>query len=290
MARAVQRRNRSARAVRTAVPVDPAAELRPPGRIREVAPAVILLLHLRVVVAVIRPADSLPKRASERARRIRARCVTGRGGFRVYRCTAHPVALRNDHEIIDLKNRVLRGDREAAERLFKEVFDPLYEFTYYRVGGDRTLAETVVQDTITTAFEKLASFEGRSTFHSWLCGIAKNKIRSFRRARRPRSMDQILEESEYEIDAILAKVETEPLPEEVLERAETRELVGATLSSLPPNYREVLIAKYVDDLQVDEIAARAGRGFKATESVLQRARVAFAKVFELLAKKRGDLP
>lgn len=198
--------------------------------------------------------------------------------------------MHSGDEIIDLRDRVLRGDRVAAESLFKQSFDALYEFTYYRVGGDRALAELVVQDTLTTAFECIKNFEGRSSFHSWLCGIAKNKIRALRRARKTRSMDEILEESSPEIDEILANVEREPLPDEVLERRETRELVGATLSSLPPNYREILIAKYVDELQVNEIAERSGRNFKSTESMLQRARVAFARVFELLAKKRGDLP
>ncbi|MBI3819882.1 MAG: RNA polymerase sigma factor [Planctomycetes bacterium] len=193
-------------------------------------------------------------------------------------------------DILGIRDRILRGDRSAAESLFKQSFDALYEFTYYRVGGDRALAETIVQDTLTTAFECMANFEGRSTFHSWLCGIAKNKIRTLRRARKTKSIDQILEDSSYEIDEILANVEREPLPDEVLEQRETRDLVGATLSSLPPNYRRILVEKYVDDLQVDEIAERSGKGFKATESMLQRARVAFAKVFELLTKKRGDLP
>ena len=36
-----------------------------------------------------------------------------------------------------------------------------------------------------------------------------------------------------------------------------------------------------------EIAARTGSGVKATESRLTRARIAFARVFELLAKRRG---
>ncbi|MFN0206645.1 MAG: RNA polymerase sigma factor [Planctomycetota bacterium] len=191
---------------------------------------------------------------------------------------------------LQLRDRVVRGDREAAEKLFRDVFDPLYEFTYYRVGCDRNLAETIVQDTLTTGFEKLKDFEGRSTIHAWLFGIAKNKIRSMRRARRSKSIDELLEDASPEIDAILMKIEKEPLPDKVMECKETRELVGATLSSLPPNYREILIAKYIDDMQVNEIANKKGHGFKATESLLQRARVAFARVFELLAKKRGELP
>jgi RNA polymerase sigma-70 factor (ECF subfamily) len=190
---------------------------------------------------------------------------------------------------IHLRDQILRGDRDAAEDLFRRVFDSLYEFTYYRVGCNRDVTETIVQETLTTAYATLANYEGRSSLHTWLCGIAKNKIREHRRRRRMRAIEDILEESSMEIDAILVKVEREPLPESVLELRETKELVGAVLSSLPPNYREVLIAKYIEELPVNEIAARSRKTPKATESLLTRARVAFARVFELLAKKRGDL-
>jgi RNA polymerase sigma-70 factor (ECF subfamily) len=190
---------------------------------------------------------------------------------------------------IHLRDQILRGDRDAAEDLFRRVFDSLFEFTYYRVGCNRDVTETIVQETLTTAYATLANYEGRSSLHTWLCGIAKNKIREHRRRRRMRAIEDILEESSMEIDAILVKVEREPLPESVLELRETKELVGAVLSSLPPNYREVLIAKYIEELPVNEIAARSRKTPKATESLLTRARVAFARVFELLAKKRGDL-
>ena len=44
---------------------------------------------------------------------------------------------------------------------------------------------------------------------------------------------------------IYARLESEPLDDEVLRREETREMVGATMSQLPPQYREALEAKYV---------------------------------------------
>ena len=73
-------------------------------------------------------------------------------------------------------------------------------------------------------------------------------------------------------------MDREPLPDWVLERRETRELVGATLSSLPPDYRSALVAKYVDGQSVSEIGAGLGRGEKAAESVLTRARLAFSPI------------
>jgi len=188
-----------------------------------------------------------------------------------------------------LCDRIQAGDRGAAETFVERHLDALYEFVHYRVGGDRTAAEDVVQDTLLVALRGLAGFDGRSSLHTWLCGIAKNKIRAERRKRRPLPIEEVLEEADQEIHAILARVASEPLPEWVLERQETEELVGATLSSLPPEYRRALVEKYVDGLSVAEIAARSGKGVKAAESTLHRARLAFARVFELVTKKRGGL-
>ncbi len=199
------------------------------------------------------------------------------------------MVTRSDPADFELRRAILAGDRAAAERFFREHFDGLYEFVHYRVGGDRSTAEDVVQDTFLVALERLDDFDGRSSLHTWLCGIAKNRVRALRRKRRPVPLADVLAGADADIDAILAEVESEPMPEWVLERDETRELVGATLSSLPDEYKRALVAKYVEGRTVAEIAGGAGRGEKATESMLHRARVAFARVFALLARRRGGL-
>lgn len=187
------------------------------------------------------------------------------------------------------RDSILSGSAEAADGFFRRHLDPLYEFVHYRVGRQRSLAEDVVQDTFVTAFQQLARFDARSSLHTWLCGIARNKIREHRRKRRPVPIEDVLADSDADIDAILAGVEREPLPDWVIEREETAELVGATLSSLSPDYREALVAKYIDGLSVAEISTQVGKTEKAAESTLHRARVAFSRVFQLLAKNRGEL-
>jgi RNA polymerase sigma-70 factor (ECF subfamily) len=188
-----------------------------------------------------------------------------------------------------LRDRILAGERAAAESLLAEHLDPLYRFVRWRLGGDVHRVEDLVQDTLLAALQGMKAFDGRSSLHTWLCSIAKNKIRSVRRAPAPRSLEDVLEEADPEIDAILAEIAREPLPDSVLERQETRDLVGATLSSLPPDSADALVQKYVEARSVAEIAAGRGRSVKSVESVLSRARPAFARVFELLARKRGGL-
>ncbi len=188
-----------------------------------------------------------------------------------------------------LCERILRGDRAASEELCRSHADDLYEFVYWRVGRDSALAEDLVQDSFLVALGRIGEFDGRSSLHTWLCGIAKNKAREARRRHRPRLFSDLLDDSSGEIEAILARIEHDELPDDVLEAEETRMLVGATLSSLPPPYKHALLAKYVDGRSVDELARSCGKGLKATESMLHRARLAFARVFELLAKKCGGL-
>jgi RNA polymerase sigma-70 factor (ECF subfamily) len=188
-----------------------------------------------------------------------------------------------------LRERLVRKERGAAEELCARHLEPLYEFVHYRLGGDRQRTEDLVQETFLTALERIEAYDGRASLHGWLCGIAKNKLRAERRKRRPRSLDDVLAAADPEIDLILAQVSREPIPEAVLERRETRELVGATLSTLPLDYRRALLAKNVEGLSVNEIARATGRSAKAAESGLTRARVAFSRVFELLAKKRGGV-
>ena len=187
-----------------------------------------------------------------------------------------------------VRDAISSAEPGAAEAFCRRHLESLYEFIYYRVGRQQDQAEDLVQDTFLLAIERMPSFDGRASLHTWLCGIAKNLLRSERRRRRPTPMADLLAESDPEIDRILAEIEREPLPEVLVEAEETRVLVGAALSSLPPEYREALIARYVNDQSVPDYARASGRHIKAAESTLHRAKQSFGKIFSRLAERRGE--
>lgn len=191
-------------------------------------------------------------------------------------------------EEIAIRDAITAAEPGAAESFCRRHLEGVYEFIYYRVGRRQQQAEDLVQDTFLLAIERMASFDGHASLHTWLCGIAKNLLRSERRKRRPMPMADLLEESDPEIDRILAEIEREPLPEILVEAKETRALVGAALSSLPPDYREALIARYVKGQSMPDYARESGRNIKAVESTLHRAKRSFGKVFTLLADRRGE--
>ncbi|QDV07425.1 ECF RNA polymerase sigma-E factor [Planctomycetes bacterium Poly30] len=161
--------------------------------------------------------------------------------------------------------------------------DAVFEFVLYRVGRRRDLAEDIAQETLLAAVQGLERFDGRAALRTWLFGIAKNKIREARRSQaRTRPLGDILLDADDEIFATLGRIAEEPIPDEILERKETQAMVGATLSSLPESYRTALTERYVEGHSVPETARLQGRGVKAAESTLHRARRAFAEVFTLL--------
>ncbi len=194
---------------------------------------------------------------------------------------------RADHDAAlaeSLSDALEGGERDALSGLVEAHADALFEFVLYRVGRRREVAEDLTQDTLVTALTKIAEFDGRSSLRTWIFGIAKNKVRESIRARRARSLGDILVDADDELLATLNRIDEEPLPDEVLERDETRALVGATLSSLPESYRTALTERYVDGLSLPETARRQGRGVKAAESTLHRAKKAFVDVFTVVTK------
>lgn len=192
------------------------------------------------------------------------------------------------HEDLELRRRLLAREPGAVAEVTGSRLDALYEFVHYRTGSDRHMTEEIVQETLLIACDPKSEYDGRSRLSTWLCGIARHKVMEARRKRRPQPLQDLLIDTDPEIDAILSGIDRIEVPEEILARQETADLVGATLSSLPPEYREALVAKYIDDRTAADMAREAGSGVKGMESRLYRARLAFGRVFTLLAGKRGE--
>jgi RNA polymerase sigma-70 factor (ECF subfamily) len=189
------------------------------------------------------------------------------------------------------RRKALAGDPAAVRALAQMALGPLFAFCLYRVGRDRHLCEEVVQETLIRALHDLSGYDparsGGDVF-PWLSGLARNEIRRVltgdRGRNRAESLDAMWERVDAELLGIYARLGSEPLAEEVLLRDETRQVVNATMSQLPPQYRAALEAKYVQGKSVRDIAAACGATEKAIESKLARAREAFRDTFLALAR------
>lgn len=174
-----------------------------------------------------------------------------------------------------------QGRPDAVESWFAIFSDPIYSFIFYRVGRDRSLAEDVAQETFLTALETIGRYDpSRGEMFPWLTYIARNQIRkALRRARRQVPVDPLWNDVDRTFFAGLQRLNEEALPDAVLERHETADLVRLALSQLAPRYQDLLRAHYFAETAVwtaDLEAPSPG----AARVRLHRARLAFKAAFE----------
>jgi RNA polymerase sigma-70 factor (ECF subfamily) len=190
---------------------------------------------------------------------------------------------------------VLAGDGAAVDRLAEEALVPLFRFCFYRLGGDRYRCEEVVQETLIRAIGEMHRYDparSDNDIFPWLAGLARNEIqRSLAQHRAGADLVELWQRMDEEMRRIFAGLNGQPLADELLERDETRQMVGATMSQLPAKYRDALEAKYLHGRSVRDIAAGLRETEKAIESRLTRARQAFRETFTALAKQLDiDVP
>ena len=180
-----------------------------------------------------------------------------------------------------LVKQLVAGDERAFDRFFEENFARLYRFAIARLRDDPEGAREVVQITLTRAIRKLHTYRAESALFTWLCAICRNEISDWL-SRQGRYREHIilvedLPEVQAAVDSFQAPMDDSP--ERHYQRAEALRLIQVALDRLPPKYGDVLEWKYVEGHTVREIAARLDIGTEATQSLLARAKRAFADVY-----------
>jgi RNA polymerase sigma-70 factor (ECF subfamily) len=172
--------------------------------------------------------------------------------------------------------RAAGGDEKALAVLYDRYADLLFALIYHHLPDSRQDAEEVWQDTWLAAIRSLESYRGSSRFFTWLVGIARHKIADHFRRRgfsEPELFSNIPESRLAEL------IDSSPLPEEILLKRIVRRQVVEALAILSEDQRWALMAHYIDERSVEEVADLLGKSYKAAESLLSRARKAFQKAF-----------
>lgn len=183
-----------------------------------------------------------------------------------------------------LARELLRGSQPAFDRFFDEHFARLYRFAVPRIGRDEHAAREVVQAAMLKAVRKIASYRGEAAMFTWLCAICRNEISDWH-SRENRYRERIvLVEDRPEIAAVIDTYQSpeSQSPERLYQRAEAIRLIQVALDRLPAKYGNVLEWKYVQGHSTREIASRLEIGTEAAQSLLARAKRAFADVYSTM--------
>jgi len=158
------------------------------------------------------------------------------------------------------------GDEDALSRLIEQHRPGVSRFARRRLGSRGSWADDVTQDVFVTVARAARRFAGRSTFRTWLFGIAMNICRDYLRRERPTESDEVL--------ATLPDASLDPLQR--LERQERLRRVRAAVRTLTPQHRLVLRLRDGEDMSYEEIARAIGVPVGTVRSRLHNARAALA--------------
>ncbi len=159
------------------------------------------------------------------------------------------------------------GKVEAFGQLVSKYQDRLYT-VLVRVTGSHDDARELTQDAFVRAMIKLETFQGSSSFYTWLYRIALNLSLSQRRRRRPVvSLETARERQGWEPE------DGDRLPGEHLEQAERASQVRAALAELSDEHRTVLVLREIEGCDYETIAAILGLAIGTVRSRLHRARL-----------------
>jgi len=185
-----------------------------------------------------------------------------------------------------LVKQLLTGDARAFDRFFDENFARLYRFALTRLSDDPDAAREVAQISLTRALRKLHTYRAESALFTWLCAICRNETSDWL-AKQGRYREHIVLTEDFA--EIQAAVDSFHAPEQMspdrhYRRVELLRLIQVALDKLPARYGDVLEWKYIEGHSIKEISARLDIGPEATQSLLARAKRAFADVYTSLTE------
>ncbi|BCL78964.1 RNA polymerase sigma24 factor [Ktedonobacteria bacterium brp13] len=153
---------------------------------------------------------------------------------------------RSDEQLM---TAVMAGDQVALAALVTRHHAPLLGYLYRLAGGDRPLAEDLVQETLLHVLRQ-RSYRGDRLFKPWLYMIATNLARDYFKSAAVRQRWREGDEEE----ALLHLYDREPSPEEHALAAEQGSEVRAALAQLGEDYCIVLLLRFYQGFSLQEIA------------------------------------
>lgn len=171
--------------------------------------------------------------------------------------------MKEDHLLI--KN-YLNGDQNCLKMLIDKHTSSIYNFTSRFVGREQS--KDISQEIFIKVWKNLKNFDiDKSQFKTWLFTIARNTITDYLRKKKSISFSALGEEKIFE----KTLEDPSPLPDEVLQKLQERDVLNKILDEISPQYKEIIILYYQEDMTFKEIGEVLGKPLNTVKSYHFRA-------------------
>lgn len=168
----------------------------------------------------------------------------------------------------------LEGDTNALALLIERNLKLVYRYAF-RITRDVEDAKDITQETFVKVWRNIGKFDLDKNFRTWLLGIAHNTAIDLLRKKRNFVFSDFDNDDGNFSETI---VDPAPLPPEIFERAEKKELLDDALGQISPTYREILTLYYEEDLTFAEIGTILSKPLNTVKSQYRRSLSALRKI------------
>ena len=170
-----------------------------------------------------------------------------------------------------LAQQAAQGDFKAFEELVRRYSPPLFKFAYGMLNNYDD-ASDILQQTLIQLHNALPQRHPAASFKNWAFVITRNKCLDHLRKRRVVTFHQ-LEVDDPELTALEQLNDPAPLPDELLERQDTQQILAEAIAILPERYRAVVSLRYTGDLSFGEIGQVLNIPEGSAKTYFQRSKV-----------------
>jgi len=147
-----------------------------------------------------------------------------------------------------------KGRLESYEPLVKKYQARICAHAYQFVRNE-TDAEELAQLTFVKAWRKIQSFNGKSSFYTWLYRLSTNTCLDYLRKKKRLGEDiQTSRVNEDDRIGVEDREGSEPGPDKMATNKELKEAIDAAIKQLSPDHQVVIVMREIQGLSYEEIA------------------------------------
>lgn len=180
--------------------------------------------------------------------------------------------LSSDENLVGLAQQ---GNLEAFTILYERYLPCVFNRVRFTIP--ECDIEDVTQEIFIAVMRSLHGFRGEARFGTWLHTITRRQIAEYYRRRTPA-------DNPVEIDRREEDDDMDEYPRIRVEAhngaLDDRIVLRQALRKLPENYQEVLLLRFAEGLQFNEIAKAQGVSLEATKSLFRRAVASLQRTLE----------
>jgi len=178
----------------------------------------------------------------------------------------------SDEDLVKAVSRDPEHLKFLIDRYWEKLFWFVKRISYFSPED----IEDILQDVFVKVYQKINSFDDSYKFSTWVFQITRNTTIDAIRKKGARPMEMSFEKVDLELIAVGNGIDLE---KQMIDK-ENLEKVGKLIDSLPLKYREVMILRFLEEKNYEEIMDIVKKPKGTVASLLNRGREIFLKKAE----------